>query len=340
MATTTPSSSDNSVTFSLAELAKLEQERVREEDTARARAREKELRDQKEAEARRMAAEAARLEAEAQARAKRLREEAEQKARVEARERAAADVMRIEAEARARLEADNAQRAHELALLKVRTESGKRRLQIALAAVIGLAALGGSATAYGVTHKIAAMEQSADQMREGQQALARERENAKATELAALDRRHAALRARPLVSEAAEAGATAEAARKAIDPKSLDHDRLRAFGDALDALQARIEAVEKLAQLDRRLGDLTAWAAERKRGEATAAARNAASRAKATGTEDAVRAYERALDQLHDWLAQSKTPTGGGGAVQASSGPGRPCLAGDPGCGLDGRPIF
>lgn len=342
MSTTTPSTSDNSVTFSLAELAKLEQERVREEEGARARAREKALREQKEAEAQRRAAEVARLEAEAEARAKRLREEAEQRARIEARERAAADVARIEAEARARLEADNAQRAHELAVLKVRTESGKRRLQLALAAVLGLVVIGGGATAYGVTRQVAALEQSADQMRERQQALARERENAKSTELASLDRRHAALRARPLATKAEEARAAADAARRAIDPKTLDHDRLRAFADALDALEARIETMEKLAELDHRLADLTVWAAERKRGEATvAAAQTAAARAKAMGTEDALRAYERALDQLRDGLAHARGATGG---VVASSttttGSDRKCLAGDPGCGLDGRPLF
>jgi len=340
MSTTTPSTSDTSVTFSLAELAKLERERVREEDAQRTRSRESVAREQKEAEARRHAAEVARLEAEAEARAKRVREEAEQQARLEARERAAADVARIEAQAKARLDADNAQRAHELAMLRVRTEGGRRRLQIALAAVIGVAAFGGGTAAYGVQRHVTALEQDSARLRDGQQALARERENAKATELSALDRRHASLRARPLVREAEDARATAEAARRAIDPKTLDHDRLRAFGDALDALQGRLETVEKIAELDRRHADLGAWAAERKRSEITAAARSAASRAKLMGTDDAARAYEGALDRLHDALAQSTTPTGRGLPPIAASGSDKKCLAGDPGCGLDGKPLF
>lgn len=338
---TTPSNSDNSITMSLAELARLEQERVREEETTRAKARDKAAREQKEAEARRLAAEAAQMQADAEARARRLREEAEQRARVEARERAAADVARIEAEAKARLEADNAQRAHELSMLRVKTEGGRRRLQIALAAVLGLTVCGGSAAAYSVTKHVAALEQSAEQLRDGQQALARERENAKKTELQALDRRLAALLARAAIPEAGDARATVEAARKAINPQTLDHDRLRAFGDALDALENRIESAEKVAQLDRRFEDLKVWAAERKRSEAGAAAQRAGVIAKATLTEDAIRAYERDLDQLRKTLAHANV---GGDRVATTTttttNAGGACLAGDPRCGLDGRPAF
>ncbi|MFT3768211.1 MAG: hypothetical protein QM820_22400 [Minicystis sp.] len=342
MSTTTPNTSETSITFSLAELAKLEQERLREEDAKRARTREKEARERREAEARRRAEEEAQIAAEAEARTRRLRAEAEEKARNEARERAAFEVARIEAESRARLEADNAARAHELALLRVRTEGGRRKLQIALAAVLGLVVCGGSASAYGVTRHLARLSQDTEQLRDGQQALARERENAKATQLAALDRRHAALRTRT-VAGADEARAAAEIARNHVDAKALDHDRLRAFGDALDALEARIDTLEKLALLDRRFADLTVWAADRKRGEATTAARTAAVRAKSTGDVDAMRTYERTLDQLRDALAQSAPPSGGAVAVAASSGGKagtRTCAEGDPGCGLDGKPLF
>ncbi|APR86205.1 TolA protein [Minicystis rosea] len=341
MSTMIQRSSDTSVTFSLAELAKIEEERVREEDTKRARTREKEAQERREAEARRRAEEEARLAAENEARARARREEVERQARAEAREKAAFEVARIEAEAKARLDADNAARAHDLAVLRVQTESGRRRLQIMLGAVIGLAVCSGSAAAYGVTRRMTALEQSADQLREGQQALSRERDNAKATELTALDRRFAMLRARPAARDAEEARIAAEAARVRIDVKAPDHDRMRAFGDALDTMAARIDFVEKLELLDHRRDDLFAWAADRKRNEATTAARTAAARAKTGCDEASLQSYDRALAQLRDTLAQTPSAAGRAVAVRPQDhGGGRGCAEGDPGCGLDGKPLF
>lgn len=339
MSTITPNAPETSVMFSLSELAKLEEERVQEENVQRSRAREREARELREQEARRRAAEAARVDAEEEARVQRRREEAAEKVRMEARAQAAADVARIEAEAKARLEEENARRAHELEVLRVRAQGGHRRLQHALAALLGLVLCGGSAAAYGVSRHVEGLEQDAAQLREGQQALARERESAKTTELAALERRYAALRARPLARGAEEARVTAEAARNAVDAKSPDHDRLRAFADALDVLQARIETLAGIAALDRRQADLAAWAAERRRTELTAAARSAAARAKATGDDAALRAYEGALDQLRDALAQSST--GPGRPLQSQTvGVSQPCAPGDPGCGLNGEKVF
>jgi colicin import membrane protein len=341
MSTMTRTSSDTSVTFSLAELASLEQERVREEDLQRARSREKEARNLRDAEAQRREAEAARIAAEAEARARREREEAAEKARIEARERVAAEVARIEVEAKARLEAANAARAHELVVLRARTEGGQRRVQAALALALGLVLCGGGVAAYQTSQQVAGLEQSAALRREEHVSLVRERDSARATELAALDRRYAALRARSSASSADEARRTAEAARSAVDVQALDHGRLRAFGEALDALEMRIEALEKVAALDRREADLAAWAAERRRTEITAAARSAAVRARAASADEgAIRAYEGALDQLRDTLAQAVV---GAGRAPAASQPGvvkAACAQGDPGCGLDGTRIF
>jgi len=304
MSTMTRTSSDTSVTFSLAELARIEQERVEEEDGLRARARDKEARARSDAEASRRAAETAQIAADADARARRAREEAAEKARIEARERVAADVARIEAESKARLAADNAACAHELTVLRARAEGGRSRLQIALAAALGLALCGGAAAAYQGSQHVASLEQDTSRLREEHLSLARERDNAKSTDLAALDRRYAALRARPLASGAAEATATAEAARNAIDPRSVDHGRLRAFGEAIDGLDARIAALDKVAALDRREADLAAWAADRRRSELTVAARGAAARAKSSGADEAsIRLYEGALVELRDALA-------------------------------------
>jgi colicin import membrane protein len=342
MSTTTRDNAETSVTFSLAELARIEEDRVREEDTRRARAREQDARERREAEARRRAAEEAQAAAEAEARAKRLRAEAEEKVRAEARERAAADVARIEAEARARLEAENAQRAHELALLRVRAESGGRRLVYALAAALGLVVCGGGAAAYATSQHVDAVARDAEHAREARDALAREREHAKATELSALDRRYAALRGRRSARDAEEARAAAEAARSAVDARTLDADRLRAFADALDALEARIETLDRLAALDQRRADLDAWAADHRRADTTPV-RLAATRARATGDDAALHAYEGALDQLRTALAQSPGSRPGTGPTQAGSAPlGAPCdpKSGDPGCSIDGHRMF
>lgn len=328
---------ETSVTFSLAELAKIEEERGREQDAQRARAREQQAREKREAEARLRATETAQIAAEAEARARRERGEAEEKARAEAREQAAIEVARIEAMAKARLEVDGATRAHELAVIHLRAETGRRGVQRALAVVLGVVLCGGAVAAYQVKQHVADVEQSAERLREGQSALGQERVNARATELAALDRRLAALRAQPRIGEAEEARVTAEAARNAASARALDHDHLRAFGDALDALQARLETLERMAALDRRHADLAAWAAQRRKSEITAAARSAAARAKAMGhDEGALRVYEGALDHLRAALAESTGPIGPK-SPHVIAGPG--CDPHDPLCGLDGRPL-
>jgi hypothetical protein len=339
MSMMTRDTSDASVTFSLAELARIEEERVRAEEINRAKMREKEAREQREAEARARSSEAARMAAEAEARARREREEAQEKARAEARERAAMEVARIEAEARARLEAANAERAHELAALRARAEGGSRRLQHVLAIALGLVLCGGAVGAVRVNQHVSSLELDAERLREGQAALARERDHAKSTELSALNKRYEALRARPLIRGAEEARATAEAARNAVDAKALDHNRMRAFSDALDVLQTRLEALERVSALDRRYDDLVTWSAERRRGEVTAAARSAAAKAKTAGIDDAsLRAYEAALNQLRDSLVQ---PSGSAAGAPLPPGPtGRKCTdPNDPLCGLDGRSL-
>lgn len=333
---------ETSVAFSLVELARLEDERVREEDERRARARDKEARERREAEAQRRAEEEKRIAAQEEARAKRQREEAEEQMRARAREQAAIEVARIEAEAKARLEAENAARAHELALLRVRTESGGRRLKIALGAVLGLVVLGAPLTAYSVNSKLGGLEQELAQLHESHSALSKEREQARATELAALDKRLAELLKRPILASDArsfeEARATVEAARKAIDAKALDHSRLRSFGEALDALEARIEALETLAALDRRMADLDAWAEQRKSEKVASVAHGAAARAKAHTDGGALRAYETALDQLRGAL--SKDGPRRAGATSTSTGTTGGCTdPNDPMCGFNGQSL-
>jgi hypothetical protein len=341
MTTTTRENTETSVAISLVELARIEEDRVREEDERRARAREKESRERRTAEAQRRAEEEKRIVAQEEARARRQREEAEEQMRAKAREQAAIEVARIEAEGKARIEAENAARAHELAVLRVRSESRGRSLKIALGAALGLVLLGGPVAVYSMNRQVTGLEQELGQLRESHAALSQERDQARTTELAALDRRLAELSRRPILKTdpraVEEAQATVEAARKAVDTRSVDHSRLRAFGEALDALEARIEGLEKLAALDRRMADLDAWADQRHKEGASGAARTAASRARAHTDEGALRTYEMALDVLRDALAKDGGRGGVAGTVAGKSGN---CTdPNDPMCGFNGQSL-
>jgi colicin import membrane protein len=292
-------SPDTSVIFSLSELADIEEERVREEETQRARARDERAREERKLDEQRRLEEAARVAAEAEARAARLRADAETEARQQAREKAAVEVARIEAEAKARLAADNAVRAHELEVLKLKSERGGRRARFALAAMIGLVACGGSAAAYAVGNRIDRVETESRSLREAASSLRREHEQAMALTIATLDNRHEALRAR--------AGAdddTAASARRAIDSLGADATKVRALADALDAWQARLDRRSRFELLEHRRADLEAWAQKQRRAEALAEVRAAAAAAKGDAAGDAeLRAYEGALDEARVALA-------------------------------------
>jgi hypothetical protein len=339
------SPSDTSVTFSLAELAKLEEERVRDEERRHAAAKDRAVREARAAEAARRDAEAQRRAADEEARARRERAEAEEQARRSARERADMDVARIQADARVKLDADNAARAHELAVLRARAGSGGGRAVSVLAAALALVMVASGVATYRATTRAATLELEVGDLRDGQQALARERERAKATELSALERRYAGAVARYGAHDADEARAVADTARTAAAATPLDQDRLRAFADALDALDARHAAALRVASLDRRRDDLLAWAGASKRSDATAAVRAAAVRARALGDEGAAQRYEAALDQLRESLARDGSKDGApAGArpdrIVQADGSKHVCIPGDPACGLDGKPIF
>ena len=330
---------ETSVTFSLDELSRLEQDRVREEEVHRTRLREESRRQQRTADERHRAEEEARIAADAADRARRLREEAEEKARCEARARAALEVARIEAEAKARLEADNALRAHELAVLRARRERAGRNLHRVLGVALVLAVLGGSVTAYAMTRHVAALEQETERLRERQIALVREREQAIAGELAALDRRFATLRA-GTGADAADEVLVAEGARAGIEVPAADSGRLRAFADALDALALRLQMTERRDQLDRRHADLVAWAAKLRRSEILAPIQNLAVRARTAGANESVlRAYEEALDRARAALVSGPARAQGASGVVGVPAP-RCTNPHDPLCGLDGQPLL
>lgn len=141
-----PERRDESVTFSLKELMKLEDQRVDEEKQAR-EARERAAQMAREEQARRERAELeARERAEADERERARHREMEEEARREAIQRAAVEQARITVEARTRAEESERERRHELELQRMRAEAVKKP---GLGAWIGCA-LGGSAVALAV----------------------------------------------------------------------------------------------------------------------------------------------------------------------------------------------
>lgn len=340
---TTAQTPETSVMFSLAELADIEQERLREEATERAsRERDRMMARQAALEAER-AAEVARVAAEQERRAAHERQKAEAKARSTARERAEVEVARIAAEAKVRLEAENANRAHELEVLRVKNDSGRATLRHALAGVIGLVVLAGSATGWAVNGHLTKIEQESQRLREDRWAVSQAYDEAMASQLASLDRRHAALGERATAKNAEKARLRAEAARSAIEAGGVDAPKLAAFAEALDALGGVVAANERLAAHDQRLLDLTSWATATGKTKALDVAKRAAAAAK-NGDGQAEARYVAALDGLSAALA---TEAGGTRRVSAAGTTtttttttkkrGIPCTnRHDPMCGPDG----
>jgi colicin import membrane protein len=164
---------DSSVLFSLAELAAIEAERIRDEERAHAEARDAKVRHEALAAQQKREAEMARV-AEAQAEREREAQAAAEAAALrDAREHAAREVARIEAEAKARAEADDATRRHEIALLKANSERHGTRLVRVLGGLLGVALFGGGAAAYagvqkqqGLERRIALLENEKQTLRE------------------------------------------------------------------------------------------------------------------------------------------------------------------------------
>ncbi len=343
-----PTQPETSVMFSLAELADIEQERVREEQELqrdRERAKAAAIAADREA---RAAAEAARIAADQERRAGVERQKAEAKARATAREKAELEVARIAAEAKVRLEADAAARAHELALLGKKNDKSRARLRFGLAGVLAAVVLGGSAAGWSVNGKLNALEHQGQKLREDRWALTQTHERALAAELSMLDRRHASLKQRAVGRVTEQARLRAEAARSAIEASGLDAAKLTAFGDALDTLDGRVQLASRIQAAYRRFADLHALA---KANDKTAAADKAqAARSRTRGDDadaQAAKDYEGALDGLVTALRKSDSrrgrPTGRGRTSTSTSTSTSASTTGvctnphDPMCGLDGK---
>lgn len=284
---------EDSVLVSLNELTRIEAERIEREDAERARARAERVRARAEAEARAREAEA-RAAAEREEEQRRLaQEQLVEKARIEARERAAADVARIEAEARARLELENAARTHQLAELRVRRETGRRRREWALMALLSLATALGATNAWTQSARIGDLERTTQTLREREHSLGEQLREARASA------------ARPEPAPVAPIGP------------------------------------EKLALLEQRHADLAAWAAAVRKTRVLSDAESARQRARSTpASSEVLASYQRELDRARTRLGAPTTIAGRPVESPASPPIGGKCSPGDPGCGLDGRPLF
>jgi colicin import membrane protein len=145
-------SQETSALFSLSELMRLEQNRIREEEEQRQA---KVLADEmarREADRLAREQERARLQQEEERRRAEAEQERERAVRLEAIRQAEVERARVEAEQRAKLEALSAQQQHEQKLKALETDAGKKRLSRALRATIGLSValmVGGAALYFG-----------------------------------------------------------------------------------------------------------------------------------------------------------------------------------------------
>jgi colicin import membrane protein len=344
--TTVGSSSETSVTFSLAELAKLEEERVRAQDAEARKTRAAREQDQRRAEAERRAAEVARMEADEAARSARIRAETEERARVEARRQAEIEVARIEAAARTKRAEDDAARAHELALAKARTETRGDNVRRGLAAALAIAVAVGGASAFALVSKVDKLDRDVAALRDDATKATSAIDAARASALSAIDRRISATAAR-----AAGAGASASADKALVDVrraaledkagKALDDGAVRAMDDALTAWEARIVRAEKARALDRRRADLVAWATGAHRTEALAKVDALAAKALAEPEDRTLSALDDALSQAREALSSRAVPGGHGViAIKDKNTTGRTCTdPNDPLCGFNGQPL-
>lgn len=136
----TPVRSEGSVTFSLGELLKLEDERVAGEARERSECEQALVDARVEAARRERADEEARARAEEEALAQRRRTELEEMARREAMQKATVEQARLEVEARTRADERERERRHELDLMTRRTAEPK---PTGIGALLGATGLGG-----------------------------------------------------------------------------------------------------------------------------------------------------------------------------------------------------
>jgi hypothetical protein len=331
----------DSVSISLAELAKLEQERQREEELRKAILREKLLLEQKSKDAEKARQEQARLTAERYALEQKTRQEAEIKALEQARIQATIETARIEAQSRARLDREAAQRTHQLAQLRMQTETKNRRVQYFLSFALGLVLVVGALGSYVAISRINYLERTVEQLRVDQSLSKQNVESARKSEFAFLDRLQSSLFSRAVYSRLDDDKLAVSMARRRIGDGPEEPAKLEAFANSLDNLGARLVRLDRLAALDRRFQDLSVWANQRGSIDLNSI-RNVAAKAKDGQSDSALQTYEWALERLRDTLSQqvgknaTRLPLSQQHQEQGSAATDE-CPRGDPLCGLSSR---
>jgi hypothetical protein len=168
---------ESSVLFSLAELQRMEQDRVDGEEQQRVMARERRERERRDAEAIRHRLEQERLVSERAAAEEHARRFAAAEALDRARVQAALDVARIETEAKLRLAAAEQTRTHELELLRSRTNTRLYRACIGLSVALALALSLGALGAWKVDLELNRLKHDALQSSKERNAIATERDD-------------------------------------------------------------------------------------------------------------------------------------------------------------------
>jgi hypothetical protein len=146
-------SQSDSVLFSLQELARMEEDRVRELAVAARELREREEEQRGRAHRQRLAEQRVREQAEALEREERSRRAREEEARIEAVHRAAVETARIETEARVRAQERERERSHQLEIERERAHARGMRQRTAMRAALAgfaVAAAAAAATVLGV----------------------------------------------------------------------------------------------------------------------------------------------------------------------------------------------
>ncbi len=138
---------ESSVLFSLKELMNLEEDRIRQEETARKAKQEAEVQARLEAERRQREEEEARIRGEADRRRAEEQRVREDQARVDAIHRAEVEKARLDAENAARLESLRHQQEHERHLTALKQDKHKRNLLIAAVGAALLLIVGGVSAA-------------------------------------------------------------------------------------------------------------------------------------------------------------------------------------------------
>lgn len=343
---------ESSVMVSLRELVALESERVQEEELAREQARRDAEQARLKAQAEQRAAEEARRVAEEARRAEQQRRDAEEAARLAAIEQAEVERARIQASAAAQRQVAEAQQLHERELVRIREQTGSKRLKTTalIGAVVVL--LGASAATFGWVRYDEA-QQSATAAASAR--VEAERKQLAAQRLADLDQlrtqlRQEVLRLKDVPAEVAAANAQVQQAHARVTAGELRDADLDAYAQALGTLSGtlpRAHRLDRLARLDEVYERLQKPLAQvrRKSKALTKAAKRAASRRddvdKSDPSDSSLKTFATALQDLADELpaaagvASVKIP--GPGPGPGVTEPKEVCQQGDPLCGLQNR---